>query len=433
LVRLIRLGAATSEVGVDVRAALASWGPGDSVVGGIALAGVQPADCPRPIDAIVVLPRGILVVVGIDLPDPAVRLDAPLTSQWKTDGWPLVRRDGAVNPGIEALEAAGAISVHLERSRVEPMPVGTVVAVGPYVSQVFQPTADLARGVRILHPEPMTLLTAARELAVYQRRCSVDAARRIIAALIPDQPQPDTADLIAEGFTNAVQPELAVASTTIIPRVAEPPRPRQPVPVRTGRGQLRWLPIGAAVLVALLLITGIIFAVTSAGSGADGATSRNTNGTATKPQGIDVGGFTYEPKGSSSAPDCGKHAYGDVQAYLQANSCAQLIRLRYESTSDNHRAAILMAVVRFENATAADELRAVADKPGGGAIADPAVEGTPWPDNVAPRFESAAYASGREGNSLKLVQAVWLDQPSTPDDAVLKDLAAKALDLPVNG
>ncbi|HEV8559546.1 MAG TPA: hypothetical protein VGR06_24660, partial [Actinophytocola sp.] len=104
---LIRLGDGASEVGVDVRAALASWGRGDGVVGGVALTGAKPPHCAAPVDAILVLPRGILVVVGVDLPDPAVRLDAPLAGQWKTDGWPLVRGDGAVNPGVAALEAAG--------------------------------------------------------------------------------------------------------------------------------------------------------------------------------------------------------------------------------------------------------------------------------------------------------------------------------------
>ena len=180
--RLIRLGEVKSEVGVDIRAALASWGRKDTVVGGITLTGAQPPGCPRPIDAIIVLPRGILVVVGVDLPDPAVRLDAPLTGQWKTDGWPLVRGDGAMNPGTEAIEAAGSVCAHLERSRVEQLPLGTVVAVGPYVSQVFQPTTDLLRGVRILHPEPMTLLTAVRELAVCQRPCSTEDASRILTA-----------------------------------------------------------------------------------------------------------------------------------------------------------------------------------------------------------------------------------------------------------
>jgi len=66
-----------------VRAALASWGRGSTVVGGVALIGCQPDGCDGPVDAVVVLPRGVLVVLGVDLPDPAVRLDAPLAGQWK--------------------------------------------------------------------------------------------------------------------------------------------------------------------------------------------------------------------------------------------------------------------------------------------------------------------------------------------------------------
>jgi hypothetical protein len=180
-VRLIRLGQQSTEVGADLHAALASWGHGQSVMGGLALTGCQPPSCPRPADAVMLLPRGFLVVVGVDLPDPAMRLDAPLAGQWKIDGWPLVRRDGAVNPAIDALQVSDALAQRLGEAGVEPLPVGTVVAVGPYASQVVQPTSDLLRGVRILHPEPTTLLTAARELAVYQGRCSVDGAQAILA------------------------------------------------------------------------------------------------------------------------------------------------------------------------------------------------------------------------------------------------------------
>ncbi|HEV2780897.1 MAG TPA: hypothetical protein VGX25_16045 [Actinophytocola sp.] len=429
--RLIRLGDATSDVGVDVRAALASWGRGDPVVGGIALTGVRPPGCPHPVEAIVVLPRGILVVIGVDLPDPAVRLDAPLSGQWKTDGWPLVRGDGAVNPGVEAMAVADAVRAHLERARVEPLPVGTVIAVGPYVSQVFQPTADLLRGVRILHPEPMTLLGAARELAVYQGRCSVDGARRILAALDAGA-ELDPAELAAEGFSTAAAPDLTAASTTLIPKVTDP-EPVLPPPVRPVRpnGQLRWLPVGAAILVALLLLTGIVVAVVSAGSGATGATNPPAPTAPPTPTGIQVDGVSFDPKGSSRAEDCANHAYGDLQVRLQRSTCSQLIRLRYESTSDNHKAAILVAVLRFPDSASADELRAVADKPGSGAVSDVSVEGTPWPDGGKPFFESAAYASGREGTSVKLVQAVWMDQPSTPDDKTLKGLATRALQLPV--
>lgn len=427
--RVVRVGDVTSAVGADVRAALASWGRGDGLVGGVALVGLRPEGGDRPVEAVVVLPRGVLVVVGVDLPDPAVRLDAPLSGQWKTDGWPLVRPDGAVNPAADALSSVTAVQHALEQANVEPLPVGTVVAVGPYVSQVHQPTSDLLRGVRILHPEPKTLLTAARELATYQRPCTVDQARAILAALAPDHA---ATDLTGEGFTDSAVPAMAAASTTIIPRVQATHPPAVP-PARNGkapaRGGMRWLPAGAAVLVALLLLTGIVYAVASSGS-ADDQGANNTGSTRTESSGVKVNGITFEPKGAISDTDCAAHAYGDVQVWLERNRCSELVRARYESTTDGKRAAILVAVLRFPETALAGELETVAEQPGSGAIADASTEGTPWPGRSKPFFESAAFASGREGNSLRLVQAVWIGAPSTPDDKTLGKLAQSALDIP---
>jgi len=419
-VRVVRVGGATSTVGADVRAALASWGRGDAVVGGFALVGVQPEGCASPIDAIVVLPRGVLVVVGVDLPDPAVRLDAPLSGQWKTDGWPLVRPDGAVNPATEAVSTVGVVSRRLEEARVEPLPVGTVVAVGPYVSQVHQPTSDLLRGVRILHPEPKTLLTAARELATHQRPCTVAQARAILAALAPADTE---FDLSGEGFADTVKPDMAAASTMLIPRV----RPAEPAKA-AARKPVRWLPASAAVLVALLLLTGIVYAVASSTSSEEAP--KDTSATRTEVSGVKIDGMTFEPKGAVSDTDCAAHAYGDVQVWLERNRCSELVRARYESTSDGKRAAILVAVLRFPESPLAGELHTIADQPGSGAIADASTEGSPWPGSSKPFFESAAFASGREGNSLKLVQVVWIGQPSTPDDKTLTKLATSALEIP---
>jgi hypothetical protein len=424
-VRVVRLGGEASTVGADVRAALASWGRGDAVVGGVALVGVQPEGCATPVDAIVVLPRGVLVVVGVDLPDPAVRLDAPLSGQWKTDGWPLVRPDGAVNPATEAVSAVGVVNRILEEARVEPLPVGTVVAVGPYVSQVHQPTSDLLRGVRILHPEPKTLLTAARELATHQRPCTVAQAQAILAALAP----PDTElDLTGEGFADTVKPDMAAASTMLIPRVRPPAAADGPAARKGTRKPVRWLPVGAAVLVALLLLTGIVYAVASSGSSAQ--TPQDTSATRTESSGVKVDGTTFEPKGAVSDTDCAAHAYGDVQVWLERNRCSEVVRARYESTSDGKRAAVLVAVLRFPESPLAGELHTIADQPGSGAVADASTEGTPWPGSSKPFFESAAFASGQEGNSLKLVQVVWIGQPSTPDDKTLTKLATSALEIP---
>lgn len=427
--RLIRLGGESSEVGADVRAALASWGRGDGVVGGIALLGPRPGG-EGPVDAVVLLPRGVLVVVGVDLPDPAVRLEAPLSGQWKTDGWPLVRPDGVVNPATEVLEVVGKINRYLEQARVEPLPVGTVIAVGPYVSKVEQPTSDLLRGVRVLHPEPMTLLTAARELATHPRPCTVAQARELLAAIEPDNATIAALDLEAEGFTDTVQPDLSAASTMVIPRIAapRPPRPtKSAASRRRGGSQLRWLPVGAAVLVAMLLLTGIVYAVASAGDTDDDSQARHTS---TTPSGtVQVDGISFVPRGTRTDTDCAAHAYGDVQAYLQKNHCAELVRMRFESTTDGKTAAVLVSVLRFPESAAAGELNEVADKPGSGAVVDASTEGSAWPGEHKPFFESAAYASGREGNSLKLVQAVWIGTSSTPDDANLVKLADAAVSL----
>lgn len=427
--RVVRAGKETSAVGADVRAALTSWGRGDTLVGGIALVGLRPTGSDLPVEAVVVLPRGVLVIIGVDLPDPAVRLDAPLSGQWKTDGWPLVRPDGAVNPASDAESTVGAVRQALERANVEPLPVGTVVAVGPYVSQVHQPTSDLLRGVRILHPEPKTLLTAARELATYQRPCTVTQAKSILAALSPDHAD---ADLSGEGFTNSVVPAMANASTTLIPRAEAPrapARPRKPGKPGRPKGGLRWLPAGAAVLVALLLLTGIVYAVASSRGPGDQATD-TTSSTRAESSGVTAGGYTFEPKGAISDTDCAAHAYGDVQVWLERNRCSELIRARYESATNGKRAAVLVAVLRFPETALAGELDTVATQPGSGAIADASTEGTPWPGKSKPFFESAAFASGREGNSLKLVQAVWIGAPSTPDDKTLGKLARSALDIP---
>jgi hypothetical protein len=284
--------------------------------------------------------------------------------------------------------------------------------------------------VRILHPEPKTLLTAARELATHQRPCTVTQARAILAALSPDHAD---LDLSGEGFVNTVVPEMAVASTTFIPRVQASPKPATPTPAaassgKRGSGPIRWLPASAVVLVALLLLTGIVYAVASSSSSDE--RPRGASSTSTESSGVTVDGFKFEPKGAISDTDCAVHAYGDVQAWLQRNRCAELVRARYESTSDDKRAAVLVSVLRFQESVLAGELDAVAQRPGSGAIADASTEGTPWPGEAKPFFESAAFASGREGNSLRLVQVVWIGAPSTPDDETLRRMAKSALEIP---
>ncbi|MEV7096337.1 hypothetical protein AB0M80_26160 [Amycolatopsis sp. NPDC051045] len=198
--RLVRLERQQSRVADDIRAALASLGRGSTVIGGIALVGVGSVT-ERPIEAVVVLPHGVIIVIGVDLPDPALRLEAPLGAPWKADGWPLVADDDAVNPATEALDMSQACERRIAELVPGTAPVGTIVAVGPYVETVDQPPADLAGPVRVLHPTPTTMLAATVSLATAHRPRSVDQVRALIRGLAPSAPEFSDEVLIGEGFS----------------------------------------------------------------------------------------------------------------------------------------------------------------------------------------------------------------------------------------
>lgn len=431
--RLVRLGDETSLVGADVRAALASWGQADTVLGGVALLGVTPLGCPRPVEAVLLLPRGVLVVVGIDLPDPAVRLDAPLHDRWLADGWPLVRPDGAVNPAGEALAAAAAVATRLHAGGSEPVPVATVVAVGPYVGQVVQPTVDLNNGVRVLHPTPRPMLSAVRELAVAERPCSVDQARRLLAVLVGAEATLPIGELAAEGFADSVTPDLATASTTLLPRIVDRHQPararrtRAPRPRRST--QLRWLPMGALGLLAALLIAGIAVALVTTG-GTD-APPAPMAGASTGPTDVTIGGVRFSPKGSTEGTDCAAHSYGDVQAWLTDHPCATVTRSVYQTGSGGQVAAVAIAAVRFPAEVDAKSFGAVAGTPGSGGITDLVRDGEGWAGGPK-SFDGAAYTVDVRGNTVRLTEVAWIGRPSDPADPGLKQLAATSAGLPAN-
>ncbi|ACU35269.1 hypothetical protein [Actinosynnema mirum] len=415
--RLIRLGNQPSRVGADVRAALSAWGPGVSVLGGFALLGAQPPDCPRPLDAVVVLPRGVLVVVGVDLPEPALKLEAPLSGQWKTDGWPLRHPAGATSPVQEALEAAQAVARRIQDMRGEPLPVTTVVAVGPYVGQVVQPSADLHKGVRVLHPKPTTLLAAARELATSDRPCSAEHAAKLIAVLAPVGTPPQRSTMLTEGFTDASE-DLASASTMLLPKV----RP-QAEPTRPG-----WLPLAAAG-VGLLALVGVITAVTSSGDDPQAAAPSTAASAQAGPTAVVVDGRSFAPRGRDGGAECAGHAFGDVQAWLEANGCRELARAQYSTEVDGRAAAVALAEVTASTSEGAAALREVAARVGSGGVVPLVKERGAWEGGPA-SFDNSAISSVARRDRVLVAQAVWADGASAADDPALVALAQQALGLP---
>ncbi|MBB5923303.1 hypothetical protein FHR81_004370 [Actinoalloteichus hoggarensis] len=192
-------------ISVDIRATLASWGREDALVGGVAVLGATPAGAVRPVDAVILRPTGLTLVVGLDLPDPALKLDAPLAGRWRVDGWLLSRSGESPNPSHEAVELTRVVRDRL-REAGTPVPSTTVIAIGPYVGEVRQPPEDVAAGFWVLHPSPPSLLGALRESAHPSTWLRVREAREVLAALFPDRPELaddalTAAQLAAEGFS----------------------------------------------------------------------------------------------------------------------------------------------------------------------------------------------------------------------------------------
>ncbi|WP_085939625.1 hypothetical protein [Amycolatopsis azurea] len=500
-VRLVRLAQQPSRVAEDVRAALASLGRGSNVVGGVALVGASPVEG-RPVEAVVVMPKGVLIVIGVDLPDPALKLEAPLGGPWKADGWPLVHGDTSINPATDALSLSAACTHKIADVAPGAGPIGTIIAVGPYVETVDQPAADLAGSVRVLYPTATTMLAATVSLATAPRPRSVQQARELIAALAPDAPPMPEEMLLGEGFSAysddeptvirenplvAIAPTVPVQHPGKAKRPAKPPappvkstRPAQaaPPPVRPApQGQparqavaakpvppvrqgpppaaaapvaasapaeqapkaphqsktVKWLPLAAIGLLIVLLVAAI-----SVASGGDDTASTQTTPPPTPatspppPSSSAVENIQFTSRASAADQKCASHAYGDVQTSLQQTSCSTVKRASFASSIDGRAAAVTIAVVDFPDAEQATAFKGTADNPGGGGILDVATETNQWQGDV-PVFEGAAYQSSLDGNSVRLVQVVWVPGPSTPDDPGLVRGAKAALELPVNG
>ncbi|GAA1203452.1 hypothetical protein [Prauserella alba] len=206
--RLVRFSTRPAQISPDIRAALTSLGRSGDRVGGVGLVGVQPPEADTPVDAVIVTAHGVVVVVGVDLPDPAIRLEAPLRGAWKADDWPLTRGDAesgsdAGNPSSEALAVSEQVAERVRAAAGSPgTAIGTVIAVGPFVEHVEQPADELAGPVRIVYPSSTSLLASIVSLSSASRPLTVEQARAVVAALSPDTELDDDA-LAGEGFATA--------------------------------------------------------------------------------------------------------------------------------------------------------------------------------------------------------------------------------------
>lgn len=416
--RVVRLGKEPTKIGADIRAAIAAWGPGSGVFGGVAVFGAEPPGAPRALDAVLVLPHGIVIVLGIDLPESALALEAPVRTPWTVDGWPLLRQTAAMNPALEALESAAALARALRSRDAEPMPVAAIVAVGPYVAQITQPTNDLHRGVRVLYPSTTSMLAAARELATCDRACGVEPARTVLRVLDERAGRISVAELTAEGFPDSVTPDIASANTLLIPKVRdEAPAPVPAAAPNALRARLSGLSrrtVLTSLGVAAVVLTGAVLASVWAG-GAGSALDMTAQ---------QVDGVSFERTAADLGGDCAEASFGDVRAWFQRHPCEALSRQIFDGEAGGRAATVSLAVVDLGDATPARNLRELLNTPGSGGIADPAAE--PGPPSEP---DGAAQAVQQTGSRVRIVQAAWVSGKSDPGDVPLRVLAERGLRL----
>lgn len=409
---LVRLGAEPTEVGADIRAAIAAWGAGRSVLGGVAVFGCRPPGSPRELDAVIVLPRGLIVVLGVDLPEPALKLEAPMSTPWTVDGWPLVRTEGKVNPAQEGLESAAALARSLQSRGLEPLPVAAVVAVGPYVGQTTQPTTDLHRGVRVVSPNTTSVLSAARELATYESTCDAVSALALLQVLGAEA---TGEELVEEGFPASPDVDLSSIDTMLIPKYSEDRpfgRATEPAAPRSfSRGKLIGAVAALAVVFALLALT----LGSPSASPPEVATQR-------------VDGVEFAQRATDHVAACAPNSYGDVQRWFQQRPCRSLRRGVFEAPLGPARVALSVAVVDLPDVATATQLRKLLESAGTGGISDLVAQGRGWPG--APRdFGDAAQSVQQSAGQVRVVQAVWAQRPSSPDDLELRAMAERGLRL----
>ncbi len=417
--RLVRLAPEPTTVGADIRAAVSVWGRGVGVLGGVAVFGCTPPGCRRPVDAVLVLPRGIIVVAGADLPEPALELEAPLGTPWTVDGWPLVRSEGGINPALDAVESASALARSLQDRSAEPLPVTTIVAVGPFVEQVTQPTIDLHRGVRVVHPTTKSMLAAVRELATYERDCTVESARHLLRAL-DAHAELGVTELAEEGFPDAVTPDLASADTMLIAKVTDPSPGTRAVPDPAGPSRRRRTPrrgafVGLVVALVLLLATIGLLAL------ATGTPSTSS----APPSSVRVDGVVFTRESHDGGSDCSSRSFGDVQGWLRTHPCSRVTRSSFTTRVSGRAATVAVTELRLTADGAARDLQELLNTPEHGGLRPLAPEAA----GLSPG--QAARAVRCTGRTVRITLAAWARGSSAPEDVRLRALAERAMRLPV--
>jgi hypothetical protein len=114
--------------------------------------------------------------------------------------------------------------------------------------------------------------------------------------------------------------------------------------------------------------------------------------------------------------------------WLTTHTCS-LNRTLYSAQAKGQPVAVAMAVLSFPDPTSASSFVSEAKAPGSGSITDLVADGKGWAGGPK-SFDNAAYSVTAQGSTVRLVEVVWINKTSQPNDPTLQQIAGDAAQLP---
>jgi hypothetical protein len=219
-------------------------------------------------------------------------------------------------------------------------------------------------------------------------------------------------------------------------RSAEATAAPEDEPGESGAGRRTGLLVAAAfVVVALLAVGGwLLLGGRQGDAGRTAAASAPASASApTGPQEgavQTVAGQDYTVQTVDSTDTCVGHAYGAVADFFAGTDCTGLSRALYSTDVRGEGVVVSVVRVQMPDASAARDLRTLADQNGSGNVSDLLREGARYQGSPA-ELSGAEYASALSGPTVTIVEAAWVDADSQSGSSEIDRVAGDALALDV--
>ncbi|HEX6356961.1 hypothetical protein [Actinophytocola sp.] len=214
-------------------------------------------------------------------------------------------------------------------------------------------------------------------------------------------------------------------------------RPEQPPPIQFRQEEpppaknkgLQWT-LRIAGLVAVAVISGLVWNYFI-----DDTTTTPTNPAGEEKPTQSTGLYPLEPHKGTPKPDvdtnCAKHAYDDIQRFLQTNPCERLTRQLFQTEVDGGRMVYAsVSVVTMPSEDKAAELRDLTDKNGTGNVSDVVKDQLVKIDGLTSLAGGGGYASTQKGRDVIIVEADFDPKDKgdeTADEKILDAVCEDAL------